>query len=427
MKNILLVGYYDDYARFYSEVCESINKKNKDVNCINWYFNLSGYLYGICHGTNSEWINQKAILNSANMSVENSVLSEDYFKTLIEYNERCEDLSIQKRNEFYKLASKYIIYFRNEIEKINPQMIVLPGDCRLAEKIIVDIAKDLNIKVMYFEQGPYGTTIIDYNGVNSFCSFRHNSPLELNDDSVSFKKPIVKEKYKRFPLYRGLDKIYALFASNRSFFPFDNKEYAFGKSIDNKLSKKLKDKLISDKYVILILQVPHDANFTHHNPHFKSHYDIVKSVYDNLPAGYDLVVREHPLYKSKYEVVLYDFIDQNMNIALDGITSIDNAIANAEFVIVNNSTSGLDALAKYKRVVVLGDSYYDKSNCFFKIESKNELKEKLLLASESVLDKSLANNYLNNLVYSDLILGHFRDKDLAASPIVADKILSNLK
>ena len=96
---------------------------------------------------------------------------------------------------------------------------------------------------------------------------------------------------------------------------------------------------------------------------------ILKWTFQNLPLGIDLVVREHPNFIGSYEKELYNFIKTNDNIiSLDNFdlkTSINNSI----IVVVNNSTVGIEAILQNKKLVVLGDCYYDKIKCVFKFEN----------------------------------------------------------
>ena len=231
-----------------------------------------------------------------------------------------------------------------------------------------------------------------------------------------------------------MDYIAQLILSKISFFPIDLKN---GKiKVVNKdlyslvLDKKNNLKILDENEklnILLVLQVPFDVNLVYHSPLFKNHYEIVKNVHEAMPSNCNLIIREHPLYRSRYEQELYYIIKNEPNIFIDVESKLDEMILKSSIVIVNNSTVGIESIAKFKNTVVLGNSYYDKEEICFKLKNKEDLKLTILEAFSSQLNKNNIIDYLYKLCFDFLIEGHYKDSDLKnLSNDIVIKIINNL-
>ena len=66
--------------------------------------------------------------------------------------------------------------------------LISSGDSRVLPSCLIHIARSYGVKIIYFEQGPFGTSIFDAIGVNANVSFQpkknsltNNEILKLND------------------------------------------------------------------------------------------------------------------------------------------------------------------------------------------------------------------------------------------------------
>ncbi|WP_205068340.1 hypothetical protein, partial [Photobacterium phosphoreum] len=160
----------------------------------------------------------------------------------------------------------------------------------------------------------------------------------------------------------------------------------------------------------------------YHSPNFSNHFDIVKNVYESLPPKTTLKIREHPLYKGKYEKKLYSFCNDN-DIYVNSDEKLNDALSSCDVVIVNNSTVGLESIAQGKTTVVLGNCYYDLSNICLKVNNKKQLPEILCCSLDYKIDpmalSSFSYEFYNNYLYN----GHFRDEDINDLAVkIIDKI-----
>lgn len=429
---ILSIGYYDDFARFFLSIKSELKKKDKKIEFKYLSLYFSGYLYFLVRLQNVSffslqvWLNKIVYKNKyMDIIVNSNIYKGIVLDSVIKYH-----LLLNKKDEIdLKLqAISYIDIIENCLKDYCPDIVILSGDSRMSIEILDFKAKELGIKTYYFEQGPFDTTIFDEKGVNANSSLRDKdinndiSIEELKANISKFKERKRSIKYKRNPIYRGSDYIIQSLLSKICLLP-----------IDIKMEKEIK--IISEPYInlpkniyeekkkifLLILQVPYDVNMVYHSPFYNNHSEIVQDVYTNLPENSQLLVREHPLFKGKYEKELFEFMYKN-NISLD-TNDLYSSIDKADVVIVNNSTVGIEAISKFKPVVVLGNSYYDNEEICIKLKEKNDLKSLLNNAVNFEVCELDIILFLNSFLNNYLIDGHFRDNKLIAPKIIAKRVL----
>jgi len=432
---ILSIGYYDDFARFFLEIKKEFKKKDKGISFkyLNLYF--SGYLYFLVrlHAASffsfRVWINK--ILNNA--KYQKILKKQNKYKNInltqiIQYHLLLDE---NEESNLKLQAMSYIDIVEKELKKFNPDVLILSGDSRMSIEIFNIKAKELNIKTYYFEQGPFGTTIFDQQGVNANSSFRNRAikcdllEQEIKTNIATFNNRAKNTKYKRNPIYRGSDYIFQFIFSKIGLLPVDIKMSKEVEAISDEyvnLSKNIYKQ--GEKIFLLILQVPYDVNMVYHSPFYSNHCEIVKDVFNNLPEGSQLLVREHPLYQGKYEKELFSFMSEHQ-ISLD-TNNLYRSIEKADVVIVNNSTVGIEAISKLKPVVVLGDSYYDNDKICLKLKTTNALDTLLNTAINFDINEKDILCFLDAFLNNFLINGHFRDEKLIAPSLIVQRIIDDI-
>jgi capsular polysaccharide export protein len=379
--NNLFVSFYSDDARFFYYFSKKIPNKS-------FFYSIffSGVLY--------MFFKRIISLNFFKKFNKNIELPSS-LKQIIHYEIVQNKFKIETLK---KNAINYIYFFNYLINSKKIKYVYLSGDSRMIVKCAEYAAKQNKCIIRYFEQGPFGTTILDEKGVNKNCSFRHSSfDQDLSEISISSKEKISWNKY-----FRVFD--YVLY----NMFKYKNNH------IYNDVASLTSNTLISkenklhNNYILLVLQVPNDANMILNSPNFSNHFDIVKWTYSNLPKSFQLVVREHPNFINLYEKKLYKFVEENDKINFD-YKPLNNSIKFASLVIVNNSTVGIEALFQNKILVILGDSYYDNLETVFKLKDVND-NDILNKAIKSNINKKINISFINYLLKKELIGFHFRDK-----------------
>ncbi|MAV64704.1 MAG: hypothetical protein CMG00_05890 [Candidatus Marinimicrobia bacterium] len=389
--NNLFISFYADDTRFFHSISKIINGKS--------YF-YSIYLSGIFYLL----LKFRIPLNFNNKFLKNKTISTESINDIIKY-EKIQN--IFNEINLHNAAKKYIYIFNYLIQSKNINKLYLSGDTRLIIKAAEYAGKLNNCKIMYFEQGPFETSILDENGVNKDCSFRDVDFTPNNANINNVKNPKIK--------WINYLRVFDIVLYNLFNYKSDHLRNEVGYNLFKENSIKTRTR--SMKYILLILQVPNDANMILNSPNFTRHIDILKWTYENIPKEYDLVVREHPKFIGRYETELYDYI-LSKNIVVDNM-ELCKSINDASLIVVNNSTVGIEAVFMNKKVVVLGDSYYDKIKCVFKYKKESTPKDFFEKAINSKLNNESGYSFINYLLENELIGFHFRDKNYNLN----DKIL----
>lgn len=432
---ILFLSTLDKFSRFYLDIEKELRAKkgsNMSLKVFSLYF--SGFFYTFLRFKFSSWVSLKAwflarrkkddYTNIINNTIEyKGIIFNDYINFHRGLNKDIHPFSLQLQ------ALSYIDIFNTIFNKEQPDYIISIGDSRMCIEIAIAVAQQKNVKVFYIEQGPFNTTFFDDKGVNANLSIRNSAGFKStkkNNSDLEIDLDYTSEKYNRSPIYRGLDMVFMKLFVDSNLYPPDLKYTDLNSSKFK--TPKPKDNLAENesnhKIILLALQVPLDVNMIYHSPIFKSHTEILKSVYSNLPENTTLVIREHPLFIGKYEKTFYDFASKN-TIIIDNSASLTQAIETSNVIIVNNSTVGIEAILKYKPVVVLGNSFYDNSNICLKLDNKNELSTLLTNALTYKVNKKEIDNFKHLLFSTVLLKGSITDKILKSSKHIANHLLAN--
>lgn len=428
---ILAIGYYDDFARFFLEIKRELKVGRRSVEFRYFSLYLSGFLYFLVRMQSVIFLplvvrllvlrHKKAYQKEIELGVCQGINLDD----IIRYHLL---LDKKDRQALLMQAVGYIHYYQRYLMAYNPDVLLLSGDSRMSVQILDALAKQKRIRTYYFEQGPFGTTTWDSAGVNANASIRQykNFPMVADAEKVvmSFLQRKRRAMYKRNPIYRISDYGYQIIFSQLGLLPVDIKmEMQWQRSTVDYSAISINAEQQRENTILLVLQVPYDVNMVFHSPLYDKHADIVKDVFNCLPKGYRLLVREHPLYKGRYENELYAFMKDNA-IEMDGL-ALAASMQNANVVVVNNSTVGIEAIAINKPTVILGDCYYDSADIALKITQREQLPLLLQQATTYQVDKEKAMQFLHYFLFEFLVDGHFRDKNLIAPKMIALKVLNN--
>ena len=424
---IICISTLDKFSRFYLDINQELKSKtNSSLKIISIHF--SGFLYTLlrlkysCFISFSVWIKV-----NFKKKYYQSIIKDGNTYQGINYNEFIQfhlglNKNISKTDLQYQSLA-YIDFFNNFFESQKPDFLISISDSRMCVEIAVALARQKGVKVFYIEQGPFNTTFFDDQGVNANLSIRKNSSVEntIPSKSNDISKPV---KYSRSPFYRGFDILFMKLFEKTKLYPPDLK-YT---DINTYRKRTSRPKPLFDiknlDYVLFALQIPLDVNMIYHSPIYNSHLEIIKDLSENLPTSLKLVVREHPLYIGKYDKEVYSYIEDH-NIIIDNFSPLDDALENATIVVVNNSTVGIEAIFKYKPVVVLGNAFYDNDKVCIKINNKEEVGELLQIALTKTKNKLEIDRFKNSLYNSVMLEGGITDKNLVSSKTIANHLISN--
>lgn len=428
--NVLCLGYYDKHSRFFIGIKKWLIKSNRSPISFSYYnIHISGFLYTFLRFKKCSFLPLKAWFKV--------YLNKGYYKQIIESKVTYKGLNYASfinfhlrlqhkvsRQDLLLQALAYIDIFEKALTKSNPDVLLTIGDSRLCAEIAVAMAKQKGITVYFIEQGPFNTTFFDNNGSNANMSIRRGVEVISQSECELQNTTTTSNKYFRSPIYRGIDIALMTILERTKLYPPDLK-YTDINTYKRRIERSTaKTEIIPSNHLLFAMQVPFDVNMIYHSPHYESHLQIIKDLYNHKPPELDLVVREHPLYKGKYGKDVYEFINSK-GILIDNSSRLDNAINKASIIVVNNSTVGIEAIAKYKPVVVLGNSFYDNENICLKLTTKEKLSSLLKTALNTNTNKEKIDCFMQKLYATIMIKGSIADKRLVASKHIANHLNIN--
>ena len=156
-------------------------------------------------------------------------------------------------------------------------------------------------------------------------------------------------------------------------------------------------------------------------------YQLVENVISGLEKynkknGKDLKVifKEHPMDIGKISYKnLYDKHSGNRNVIFLKKYDTKKLIKNSKLVITINSTVGIESLMNYKKVITLGNAFFNIEGVVTVCDQLNELNVCIKKAIEKKVDISLINKFLYYLRFDYNLEGTWKyNNDLTIKNII---------
>ncbi|RLA60515.1 MAG: hypothetical protein DRQ78_09440 [Epsilonproteobacteria bacterium] len=240
---------------------------------------------------------------------------------------------------------------------------------KFRQRIALEAAKLKEIKVFYFENGLLPNTIVfDDMGIN----YENSVPRE----QIFFKKyssdiDLPKELVPR--IGKGSQK----FVGDKEGLP--------------------------EKYIFVPFQVDYDTQVISHSHWIKNMrmlFDVIEKVSQN--SEYHFVLKEHPSSGVEYKD-LYARADHIPNVSFKNTYSTQELIEKSLAVITINSTVGMESLLFHKKVIVLGDAFYNIEGITYAARDQKALLGIIDSIEVLKLDTKLIDNFLKYL-YNDYLI-----------------------
>ncbi len=118
-----------------------------------------------------------------------------------------------------------------------------------------------------------------------------------------------------------------------------------------------------DKFVYYPFHVPMDVALTVRAPLFVDQYYLIDYISRNIPNGYSLAIKEHPAMIGVVEYRrIKDLLTRNDNIVfLNPDINNHEVMTKMDLLLTVNSKTGAESLMQGKKVICLGDAFYNKS------------------------------------------------------------------
>ncbi len=274
-----------------------------------------------------------------------------------------------------------------------------------------EIARELSIKKVYLENGYFPNTLqMDWVGVNSQAEF---SAMSYEAFLAHTQMPPTDEcppaqirRVKMNPIQCVLNLGLAL----QDFTTFFRKQRTYLK----KLTVLLKNAIVREKskplpessFIFIPFQVHDDTQLRFNSPIVKSMDDILDMFYEKIKQefpNHEVVIKEHP-----YDLGRHDYSDLKRrypDILWLKKHDVNELLEKADVVITVNSSVGLQAIARHKKVLILGDCFYRNNPFSEAIQTPDEFKNKLEALRDKALDTSAVDQYIEHFKKNIFISG----------------------
>ncbi|WP_176053077.1 capsular polysaccharide export protein, LipB/KpsS family [Paraburkholderia caribensis] len=420
MRKIVTLVYYHSMARFFCAIEDAWKQYEPDAKFLHLAVFPGAWAYFKLHGREVVALSWRAHASSS----EDTELSNEELQALIRFHASAPNLEHPQEKKLRRQGRKMMALCEALVTRFDPDVAIVSGDTRLPAESLMRALKRTNAATWYFEQGPYRTTVLDRQGVNANCSFRHEL-AGLQASATPFN-PVTNATRWGNRLYTLLDRLALGQGAITGFVPPDLLPYRLRKCSRARyaaLGSKAPDNMDARKTVLVAMQVPEDANNIYHNPLRLDDVGLLQIVLASADPSWTIVVREHPLYRRKYSPAFYDLVAASGNVMLS-TAPLSQDLDRCRITVTVNSMTGLDAFAREHRVIVLGESFYDHLPGILTARSQDELRALLVAQNETGCPKPA--ELLGPLIEKYFIRGHFTDIDLSFTRSIAQRVLASL-
>lgn len=361
-----------------------------------------------------------------------------YKKKILNKDTSTKELAMYKR---------YMYFIDRFIEEKNIDVICLFNGYHWIDQVTRIIADKRGIDTQIFEDGlfrPY-TITCDPKGINAQASvprlpsFYDSVQIDKERLEHFLFKPEKKNMYNRVQENILLVALIKFISMLGEYFRIAPKLYAhisFTQAVKYFLFKKKfkyqkHDEVeLPEEYIFLPFQVARDTQIFYNSPTIKTMeqlLEIVKTGVDELNKNENrnvkIIVKEHPedISRNNYRNLKKRY-EQNNDVIFIQKYNINKLISNSLAIITVNSTVGIEALAKYKRVITLGDALYNIGGIATHCDNPERLGEVISQSLKAKLNIDRIEKFLYYLRFTYQIEGTINTPNLQTAKNVADRI-----
>ncbi|MBU0784755.1 MAG: hypothetical protein KJ798_05505 [Gammaproteobacteria bacterium] len=243
------------------------------------------------------------------------------------------------------------------------------SDC--VGKICQLVAANYKLKTVYIENGYFPNTLqIDPKGVNAESSLCDVTSLEWNVDSAR----VLTEKTVAITRPTTIDHLHFLQRLKLKIKVLANSKFydQYPELRDQKIRKAVKmtlplstsAEIVARKkpFALVVLQVHDDTQILLNSKLFNNPKDFLLHCYQRIRAvfgpDYDIVVKLHPVDLSRISYA--DVAAEMQGVHWVGAEPVQPLLERCDFVMVVNSSVGLQSIASHKPTLVFGESFYSR-------------------------------------------------------------------
>lgn len=451
MENVLFLRGVGPYKiNLFSKLTKEFQFRK--IKCTNLSFdNLDKYLY---NNFNIESFDVMDI--NINKLQEYKKYSQEEIKDMIlfeeKYNTKC--FGVSNKEKLKDITKIFLEKLKILDNNKNLDTFIMWNNNFLFDRIAFYYAQKNNKQKFILEQGSFRpfTLAVDNKGVNFESSIPKNKKFydEILIDNKLFNN------YLNQPIIAKQDDniYYDLFDYKIKRYKKYIRSIIFGDSLETKPLKinkiliseikKLKFDLVKkfinfgssninikkDRYIFVPFQVETDSQIIYFSPKIKTMKELVLLMDEKLREynnkfndDLKLIFKSHPKDKRINMLEINKLINSNKNLFLVTKGDTDNYINNSELVITINSTVGIEALMKNKRVITLGKAYYNIDDIVLKCFNYDKLPKYIDKALNSKFNQELLNKLLFFLRFKYFIEIYWENADHKSIIRLADHII----
>lgn len=255
-----------------------------------------------------------------------------------------------------------------------PDYLVLWNGKKFHQAIALAVAKALDVKSIFFENGVLpNTTTMDFKGVNASNSI----PREAS-------------------FYRELN----------------HSDKALPQNLEVRIAKKEKklfETTLPDQYIFVPFQVAYDTQIIQHSPWIGDMFEFFELIeWLSQKLNIPFVIKEHPSDRVSDYGSLHRRANSKIQFSSEKTQTL---IENASLVMTINSSVAMESLLFKKRVMVLGEAFFAIEGVVKVATSKEQILEILQDIEKWQIDNRLVDNFLTYLYYDYLLPTNWRNSD----------------
>lgn len=320
---------------------------------------------------------------------------------------------------FKKKAAFTIKVLSNLNKSVKFNKIIMWGESYIYERAAKQYGLKNNKEMRFLENGYFRPFTItwDKSGVNYNNSLPRDKEFYKKLETKSLKKEQFFKplKVSRATLQTKKNFITKLMIYLKEFnLPFiSNKEFKeknfkilknkINKFIARRTKKNINNEILNDDYIFVPFQVESDSQIILHS-RIKSMYQFVKIVSkqvkkfnESYNKDYKVIFKTHPHDFNLSTEKIYSLINEYDNIHLINGGDTEVLIKNSKLVITINSTVGIEALLNKKKVITLGEAFYNIDGIVDHCNDFEKLYYKINETLNKKFDEVLINNFLTYL------------------------------
>ncbi|WP_181833173.1 hypothetical protein [Bacillus taeanensis] len=345
------------------------------------------------------------------------------------------------------MYKRYMYYIDHYIQENKIDVVCLFNGYHWIDQVTKVIADKRGLTTVYFEDGlfrPY-TITCDAKGINANASVPQN--LEFYDSLSVNKKRLkdylfkpenkallkrTKEDLVRIAFVKGL----SMFGSFLHIAPKlyvhitfwqAVKYFTFKKTFKYRKSNELN---LEEEYIFLPFQVSRDTQIFYNSPHIQTMEQLletvlaaVKHLNETENRNIRIIVKEHPedMARNNYKQLKKAY-QNSKDVVFIQKYNIHTLIEKALAVITVNSTVGIEALSKHKKVITLGNAFYNINGIVTHCKHPEKLGETLVSALKEKINKKRIDQFLYYLRFEYQIEGTINSPSRVTAKNVADRL-----